>query len=424
MSSLNTLLTRYPGLHKWSVLVAVSAAFFFLNASTFSSLGVALYTMIADLHWSQTEAGFSFTLLGCACGLSSPLPTLVMKYVGGRLTITAGGLLLFLGFFLASISHSLMVFYLAMLLLGIGYSLAGNVPAVSLIAGFFQKAAARNIGVYYMLGAAGATLGPPVVQAILVHFGWRELWRVLAIVAAALGVLCYALIRDAAASTDVGAQLAVIPSVDPKSIHAPPREWRDREAIFTVQFMLVAASMAGTMLLLTTISSVAVTHLVKLGSTADTAAWILGIMALTAAVTKGVAGRLCERIAPSLLLATGVLVQAIGVAVLARADTAFLQYFSTMAFGVGWGLGYVAGTVVLLEYFGSATGSRILGIVWLLATSAAAGPLAAGVIADRYGTFAPIFILFGVGMLILALPIFVMRAPVQRGVSGHPAGAE
>ena len=70
---------------KWLVLVAVSLIFFFLNGATFASLGVVLFSMIKDLHWSQTAAGVSFSLLGIACGVASPLPALLLKRIGLRL---------------------------------------------------------------------------------------------------------------------------------------------------------------------------------------------------------------------------------------------------------------------------------------------------------------------------------------------------
>ena len=105
---------------KWLVLVAVSLIFFFLNGATFASLGVVLFSMIGELHWSQTAAGFSFSLLGIACGLSSPLPAILMKRIGGRWTMVLGAAVLALGFLLAGLTHGLVVFYLATTLLGIG----------------------------------------------------------------------------------------------------------------------------------------------------------------------------------------------------------------------------------------------------------------------------------------------------------------
>lgn len=387
---------------KWLILLAVSLVFFFLNLSTFTSLGVVLYTMVSELHWSMAAAGFSFSLLGLACGLSSPLASLTIKWIGGRATLCVGAVLLIAGFALASLSHGILEFYAAMILVGSGYSLAGNIPGVYLIAGWFEQGAARIIGLYMMLGALGAAVGPPIVEAIVANGdGWRGHWRVMAIVAGVIGVLCFVLVRD-----------RKVQNTSSATASAPTASgWQPRDAVFTSQFMLVAASMAATMFGVTTISSVAVPHLVKLGATPTAGAFALSVMAITATLVKGVAGRLCETIEPHVMLAVGLVLQAIGCVTLSFADTTILQYGSPLLFGVGWGLSFVAATVVLLNYFGPNTGSRILAIVWLLTTVAAAGPFAAGIIADHYGTFAPIFQLISGLMLLVALPIFVMREP-------------
>ena len=396
---------------------ATSLVFFFLNLATFTSLGVVLYTMVAELHWSMTAAGFSFTFLGLACGLSSPLPTLSIKWIGGRATLCLGAVLLVLGFLLASVSDSLALFYLAMVFLGVGYSLAGNVPSIYLIAGWYARGSARMIGFYFMLGALGAAFGPPIVEALVSGSGgWRGYWRTMALAAALIGIVCLALVREARVPS---AAPADGPAENFDAAEETGREeWSPRQAILTPQFLLVSAAMAATMACVTTNSSVAVTHLVKLGATPTSAALVLSAIAVTATVVKGVAGRLCENIAPPYLLATGLVLQAVGSILLAVADTAPLQYASALTFGTGWGLSYVAATVVLLDYFGLTTGSKILSIVWLLTTVAAAGPLVAGMIADHYGTFAPIFDLYAGMLLILAVPIFMMREPVgQAGMS-------
>lgn len=414
---------RFQWLDKWLVFGAVSLVFFFLNLSTFTSLGVVLFTMVAELHWSMTAAGFSFTLLGLSCGLSSPLPALSMRWFGSRITVGLGATLLFLGFLLASLSSNLLIFYAAMILLGAGYSLAGNVPAISLIAAWFTCGSARTIGLYLMLGAFGAAFGPPIVEAIVNGSGgWRGYWQVMAFTAAATGVVCLACVRDSHPAPESLPEVCPETCVDvqgcevgcaKKSVEANP-VWSSRQAILTPQFMLVAAAMAATMAGVTTNSSTLVTHLVKLGASATQGAFVLSVIAITATVVKGVAGRLCEKMASPHLLAGGLVLQAVGCLAFGFADTPVLQYGGAVAFGTGWGLAYVAGTVVLLEYFGPTTGSRILSAVWFLTTVAAAGPVLAGMIADRYGTFAPIFIIFAAMLVVLAVPIFLMRGPAGR----------
>ena len=179
----------------------------------------------------------------------------------------------------------------------------------------------------------------------------------------------------------------------------------------TRQFVLVAASMTLTVAGITTNSSVAVTHLVHLGTTPGFAAFILSLLALIAMLAKGAAGRLSEKVRPSRLLAAGLALQSMGDLAFIAGGSAACDYIFACAFGVGWGLSYVSANLVLLEYFGREVGARILSAVWTLSTLAAAGPFAAGMIADHFGSFSPIFLAYAVLLGVLALPIFIMRPP-------------
>jgi len=382
------------GASRWSVFGALSAVYFFLNLSTFTSLGVVIYPIAQDLHWSMTAAGFSFSLLGVACGLSSPLPALAMRAWGGRLTMVSGLVLLLTGFLTAAMAAGIGQFYLAMVLIGCGFSLSGNIPGVELIAKWFPQAAGRHIGFYLMLGGLGAALGAPIVDALVNGgLGWRGHWRMMAAISALLGAVSMILVRDAEAAPAEG------------------RSGTIRDAIVTPQFLVTAAAMTAAMASLTTASSVLVGHLVKLGATPSQAAYDFGLIALGATLVKGVTGRLCEKLASTSILAAGLILLAVGCLVLAVADNDVLRHGGAALFGIGFGSAYVAGTVVLIEFFGAETGARILSMVWMFTTVAAAGPLLAGVIADATGSFAPIFRIYAAGLVLIAVPAFFMRLP-------------
>jgi MFS family permease len=397
--------------YQWSTLGAISLVFFFLNAATFASLGVVLYTMIADLHWSQTAAGFSFSLLGIACGVASPLPAILMKRISCRVIIVLGGACLTAGFWLAGASSGLALFYLAMILVGLGYALAGNVPGIFLVASWFPATSSRMIGLYLMIGAAGNVAGPPLVSALVAALhSWRMHWFLMSIAAAVIALICLLLIRDA--------PLAQSPEREPAggSVAGGVARWTEREAMLTPQFMLLAASMTLTVAGITTTSSVAVGHLVREGATPVFAAWILSLVALVATIAKGVAGRLCEKYRPSRVFAAGLALQCVGDIALSYGGSPFGAYAFAAAFGVGWGWSYLAGCVLPLQYFGREVGSRVLSVIWLVSTLAAAGPLLAGMIADRFGSFSPIFAVFAIGLIVLALALVNMRAPSRRAL--------
>jgi MFS family permease len=422
---MTALSSQNPWFHKWLVFGAVSLAFFFVNFSTFASLGVVLFTMIKDLHWSNTAAGWSFSFLGLSCGLASPLPALTMKWIGGRATMGIGTVLLVVGFFLASISHSLAVFDVAIILVGTGFTFVGNVPGVFWIAAWFGRGSPRVIGIYMMLGAAGAALAPPVVNAIASEGGWRLHWRLMAIVAALVGGACLALVGNRRADSKSSEPTETArPTVEPPTAVEQKSGWTTRQAMFTWQSLLIAAAHVATMISVTTTHSMVVSHLVKLGSSSAAGSLALAAISLTAVLIKAVTGYLCERFRPKSVIAVGLLLQASGNAMLAFADTPALQFIAAVAFGAGWGLSIVAGMVLPLDFFGGLTGPRVLSIIALLTTFAAAGPIGAGMIADHFGTFTPVFVLFAGLQLVVAVPIFMMRRPVSKEVRLEEQGAD
>jgi len=399
-----------PSIEKWLVLSAIGLAYFFVNFATFASLGVVLFTMAGELHWSMTAAGFSFSLLGLACGLSSTLPTTAMKYIGGRGSMAIGAALFIVGCLLASVSHSLIVFDIAIAMLGAGYTFAGNIPGVILIAQWFERGSARIVGVYLMVGALGAAAAPPTVAFVVRGIGWRGHWQVMAVAAAVVGIICLAFIRDRE-------RHQVAQPDDSVRDTKPGHAWTPRQAVLTPQFMVLTAALVLTMTAVTTINSIVVTHLVKLGSSPITAAWALGVLSFTGTVLKGITGHMCETKSPKLFVILGLLCQAAGCALFIVATGSVIEFAAAIIFGAGWAFALVAGWVVLMRFFGGPTGARILAIVQLVTTVGAAGPIGAGLIADRWGTFSPIFILYAAGLLVLTVPVLLMRAPEAPGAA-------
>jgi len=400
---------------RWWVLAAVSLMFFFVTGSTFTSLGIVLFTMAGELHWSMAEAGASFSVLGIACCLASPLPAPLLRRFGGRATLFAAALTLACGFALASTAHGLASFYVAMALLGTGFALGANIPGVFLLAGWFPRSAARMIGLYLMLGAFGGVLAPPLVQHVLATWGWRAHWLAMLACAASLALFCLAAVADPPAAGSPDAGKAPAPA-------GPARSYR--QALASPQFAVLALAMVYTQATISLMSSAGVAHLTRLGATAEFAALMLSLQALVATLAQGLAGALAERVDPRIALCVGLVAHGVGLFVLGGASTHALGYLAASAFGLGWGCVYLAVTVLMLRYFGRERGTALMSTVWLLTGLAGAGPALAGLLADRIGSFAPIF--EGCGLLLapIALAALAMRAPRPApGAAALPAAA-
>lgn len=395
---------------KITILLAVSLGFFFVTATTFTSLGYVLFTMVAELGWSQAAAGASFALLGLACGLGSPLAPLLMKWVGTRLTMTIGGLVLASGFLIASVVQGLGFFFLATALMGVGFSLIATSPGVYLIATWLPERASRLIGLYFMAGAAGGIAGPLIVRAIMTLSGsWRMHWMAMGFAAIALAILFFATIRDAV-RIESAEQVKQAAHGRPAVKEASP--WTARQALLSPSFLTIALALLVVQTVITTMHSVLVAHVATFGVGSDPGALAMSLLALSGTLAKGFTGELSERFDPKRLTVLGLIPMTFAILMLCVAASPAWAMAAAVVLGIGWGLTWVATHILLLRYFGSAIAGDVTAMATASTTFAVLGPLTAGWIADTTGSFVPVFMVFA-GMLVLATltTIFFMRAP-------------
>ena len=402
---------------KWMVATAAALFFCFATAATFTSLGVVLFTMVTELHWSQAAAGVSFSLLGLTCGLSSPLPAIMMKWIGTRWTIVSGGAVLSAAFALAAASQHQWQFFIATGLMGIGFTLCANVPGIYLIATWFPATSARMIGFYFMAGAAGGIFGPPVVEAVVELTGsWRANWLVMSITAAVIGTFSAFAIRDVVRVERIedvtGARAAG------GTPHPGEGGWTSRQAVLTRQFVIIALAMLVIQAGVTTVHSALVTHLAKLGATRAFGAFAMSIIALTGTLTKGAAGTLSDYLSPRLLLLAGTALQCLALLCLGAADTHLVACIFAVVFGAGWGASWLSCHVLLLKYFGTNAAAGVVATATLITTAATLGPLFAGMMADATGSFTPIFYVFAALLAVVVAAVSLMKPPPQR--AGEP----
>ncbi|TPE62320.1 MFS transporter [Sandaracinobacter neustonicus] len=391
-------------------MIAASLGFFFVTATTFTSLGYVLYTMVAELHWSQTAAGMSFALLGLACGLSSPLPPQLMKAVGTRLTMTIGALVLAAGFALAGTIDSLYMFFLATTLMGIGFSLIAPAPAVYLLATWFPEKSSRMIGFYFMSGAAGGIAGPLIVGSIVGLTGsWRTHWMVMAGCSVALAVICFVAIRDAV-KVESAEQVRHAGAKDEGPVAASA--WTVKRAMMTPAFAVLALAMAVVQTVVTTCHAMLVSHVASMGLGASAGAVAMSLLAAAGTLSKGVTGALCEKYPPVRLLVGGLALQSVAMLGMWSGGSVLMVYASALLFGIGWGVTWLSAHILLVRYYGAAIAGDMTAMATMMTTVAVLGPVIAGRVADVTGHYNIVFLAFA-GMLGLATIVsaLFLRAP-------------
>ena len=323
-----------------------------------------------------------------AC-VAALLPVLLIRWIGARWTVALGGVVLASAFLIASTTRDLATAYVATALAGAGFSLCANTPGIYLIAGWSGARAPRMIGLYLMLGALGNAIGPPLAQAMCAGAGgWRFYWQAMAAAALILAAACALLLREPPPAV----------AGDASDATPGPGYWR---IVTAAPFLVMALAMVATQACVVTVSSVTAAHFAGHGWSADYAARMLGVQGLVGALATGASGFLTRQFPPRHMLATALVLEGVGMVLLAVARDPLAAYGFTLAFGIGSCVVTLAVAVLLVRYFGDVGGTTGLATMWTLAGGAAIGPWAAGLIADRVGSFGPA--LSGMGLLLLPI---------------------
>ena len=396
----------------WLTFAALSLLFFLVNAGTFNSLGVVLPAMVGELHWSWAVAGAGFTILGVACGLSSFLPALLIRRLGVRAVMLLGGLLLVTGFTILARTHAAWTYLVATAFLGVAFALTSTVPGTHVLTGLFRRRA-TVLGAYFTIGALGGVVGPLLYVALhATHHGWRIFWAVFVAASALAAAL-------AVANTPGRQEDEAPPAVPPEQLEPAAmvhglRDWTVRQALKSWQYYVIVGAYSVYLLINTTTHGFAVEHLVERGVDARAAAGMLSLEALIGAALAVVGGIVGEKIPAKWLMIVALTATTIGMAGLAEARGWDLMLVYALGMGMGFGLSFLAATMLLLDYFGKRANLELYSIMSVISTSAAVGPAFGGWARDAMGSFSGMFLLFAaVAIVMLAIACFLTPPAVD-----------
>jgi len=414
------LSASYP----WRVLAAFSLLFFVVTAATFTSLGVVLPSMVTELHWSWTDAGLGFTLLGLACGLSSFLPALAIRRFGVRLTIICGAVLLVTGFLCLFNAHGIAAYFCGTTLVGIGYSFVATVPGTYVLGRCFQRQS-MAFGIYFSVGGLGGFVGPWVYFfANALWHTWRMHWMLAALAIGASAVLTALLLREDEAERNTAATIAAAARQDTSpGVYHTTQSWTAQQALRTPQFYIIAAAYTSFLLVGITSNSFAVAHLSDNGYAPALAASMLSVQALINALARIGGGLVGEVMEPRRLLMGSLFCIIVGLVALSIGNSWLMLGLFAAGIGIGYGLTFVTTSVLLSNYFGRGPYLSLFAIINLISTTACFGPVLGGAMKDRLGSFSSVFLLFALVPVAVLLAASFMRPPSRSEAGASSAAA-
>ena len=387
-------------LRAWTTLLLVSTLFFLVTAATFNALGPARGDMVGELHWSGSEFGTGFSLLGVFCGITATIPALLIRRIGLRFTLALGGVVMAAAFACLATTHGVMLYFAGCSLAGLGFTLLATVPATYLLARNFVRPG-FIFGLYFTLGQGGAVAGPLLYLWIAGTSGWRMVWIVSG-VASLVTALLAALLVDTRA--DVAAHAEQDPEITRES-------WTVKSALRTPQFMVLAAAYSVFLFVDITVNAFSIPHLMGHGVEEGVA---IGLLSLGALINAGgrLGGGLLSRVMDArpllafalLLLAGGLLALCLG-----SGPPMLLAYAAGIGFGSG--LTFFASTILLLDYFGRKPNLELFAAVNLISTVGSIGPAFAGFVSDRTHSFLPVFLILAALVAIIFVAVLRMKPP-------------
>ncbi len=396
--------------HPWITFTALSLIFFLVSAGTFSSMGGVLRPMVQDLHWNWAQAGLGYTFLGLSCGLASLMPAMLIRRIGVHGSLFCGSVLLVIGFGLLAATHVVWTYLLATLLIGTAFSLVGTVPGTHVLTDLFKRRSTA-LGAYFTIGALGGVAGPLlyVVVDSTTH-GWRAYWIVFAVASVVLGG--FAIFATPKRYGPISADSLPPEQVAPAALIEGLHDWTVQRALGTIQFYVIVGAYSMYLLINTTAHGFAVEHLTENGIDAKVAAGMLSLEALIGAGVSVAGGIIGEKVSPKTLLIVALASLCIGMAGLAEAHGYILMLVYAIGMGIGFGLTFIASTVLLFNYFGKKANLELYSIMCLISTSAALGPAFGGWARDTLGSFTGLFLLCAALTVIMLVATCFITPPV------------
>jgi predicted MFS family arabinose efflux permease len=394
------------------VVVAASAAIICVGIGALFSLGVFLVPIERSMGWSRGAISTVALLNWIAMGVGSFAWGALSDRIGGRGVALAGGFLLGLGLVLASQTQELWQFYVTFGVL-VGFAVgAFYAPLTSTATKWFTARRGLAVALVSSGIGVGILLISPLVRALTSAWDWRIAMLVLGDIAWLVIIPTALLIRDdpPVATTPVAG--APEPEYSSAQVLRAPPFW----AIALTHFACCAAH-SGPIFHM-------VTHATDQGVPAMAAAAALGVSGLSSIAGRIGGGLIADRLGVKRTLIAGLVLQAAIIAAYLLAREAWSFYALAVVFGTAYGGVMPLYALVTRDYFGEKVMGTAYGAVFLVSSlGMGLGSLAGGLVYDRLGGYAWLYLGAAMVAFMAVLLAFTFRRPAGLGARLHAHAA-
>jgi len=404
----------------WIVLVAC----FLITTLTYAgsySFGLFFKPLRAEFGWSSAATSGVFSLfMFCYC-LFGIFTGWAVDRLGPRITVIGGGICLGAGFLLSGMVHELWQIYLSYgLLAGAGMSSVYG-PVLTTASRWFRRRQGLALGVVSSGIGLGTFVGPPIFGRIIPLYGWRVSYLAAGIGMGSIMVLLGMLLKkDPVQEAELGREREQSTTGKQTGQQSPVDEWSARQVIRTRPFWLYATVyvMVGFGL------QMMLAHLIpymqeRYGLIPSAAAAVFSAIGVASATGRLIMGGVSDYLGTRKSLALSVLTEGIAIILILLAARAWMLYPFGILLGFGYGGHAPQFPALIRELFGMKRMGRNLGLQQIFyGAGALLGPLFAGWMFDRSGSYVAPFTAAAVVLLLASWLSLSLKRPAQWDAAG------
>jgi len=395
-----------------SILAVYGNGVFYYGFSTF------VKPIVQELAWSMTVVSGAFSIYRLEAGIAAPVVGYLLDRIGPQKLVFAGGLVMGSGFIALSRVHNVLPFYAAIIIISCGWSaFSGSAVGNPLVGRWFVKKRGVALGLYNAAtGLAGLIV--PVVAYMIVHCGWRSTLF-------AMGFLTWLIVLPFSFFLKHSPEkCGLLPDGDPsptvdcddrregETVKAAEVDFSLRKSVSTSAFWILTACFFIHQIVQSTVFVHLIPYLIDLGIPATSSASVVTVIALASIASRYGFGWLGDRFNKKSLLLILFILQPIALFSLARASTLLDIIPFVVFYSIGYGGTVVVKATITGDYYGRQNFGTIFGAIQGISTfGGIAGPLAAGLVYDVYGSYHMAFVAFAVMMALTAILITSLKRP-------------
>ena len=359
----------------------------------FHAYGAYVVLLRGEFGWSKTMLAAAFSMARAESGILGPVQGWLTDRFGPKILIRVGVVVLAVGFMLFSQIASPLTFFTTFFLVALGSSLGGYLPIGVALVAWFRRRRALALS----LSAAGMPVGgllTPLVALAMTHWGWRWTAFLSGMLILAIGTPIASLVRhrpEPYGETPDGDPPDAPPSRATGGRRAAPAgaDFTVREAIRTRAFWCMAIGHGAALLVVSAVLVHLIIHLTeRLGFSLQQAAAVVALMTVIQVVAQVVGGWAGDRFSKRAITAGCMVGHAAALLLLASATAFWMVGVFAVLHGLAWGIRGPLMSAMRADYFGSRAFGTITGMASMIVMlGMMAGPLVAGVLADRTGSY-------------------------------------